>query len=215
MPVSKQAIIIGALVIVAILFIAVYYLFATTGTTGTTVPAAVNTPAASATTAPTATAPTASAQSASAPTTAVPTKVLVPVPPPATAVPTTTLVRVQPPTTVIAPVIAPVVAPAVAPVAPKPVIKVFNGCDGANIVLSCPTGTVVSGGSLAYGRWNNTICPHPTVNAKTPIKSKIYMMPAAYLGKQTATMSGMMNTIVKEDPYPGVYKHISGSYQCK
>src|SRR4051812_25371038 len=47
------------------------------------------------------------------------------------------------------------------------VTKTLTGCDGSSPVVDCGTG-VIKSGSVKYGRWNNSACPHPTVNGSTP-----------------------------------------------
>lgn len=78
-------------------------------------------------------------------------------------------------------------------------------CEGAQRDL-CPVGQVVSGGKIEYGRTYRSVCPHPTVNENTPLKSQTYDIP---LGTNSIKN---INELVGTDPYPGVAKHyqISG-----
>jgi hypothetical protein len=98
-------------------------------------------------------------------------------------------------------------APAPAPV---PVLKTYtkSGCEGAGSVFSeCPNG--INSGTIKYGRWNNSICPHSTVNQNTAAKFKEYPLSSGIKDVPDA-----INTYVNDDPYSGTFKHYEVSYVC-
>jgi hypothetical protein len=67
---------------------------------------------------------------------------------------------------------------------------------------------------MRFGRWNNNICAHSTVNANTAPVSKTYTISDA-LGKKDYTIDNKLtHPNIKEDPYPGVYKHWKVDYTC-
>lgn len=82
-----------------------------------------------------------------------------------------------------------------------------SGCEGENKPLVCASGKVVTSGEIKYGRWDNSICPHPTVNSSTASVFKTYPVTPGM-----ASMSGI--DTVKDDPYPGVFKHYTVNYTC-
>lgn len=82
----------------------------------------------------------------------------------------------------------------------------ITGCEGESKPLVCSAGKVPSG-IIKYGRWDNSICPHPTVNGSTPSVFKTYPV--------TSDMSSMSGIdTVKDDPYYGVAKHYTVDYTC-
>jgi hypothetical protein len=83
-----------------------------------------------------------------------------------------------------------------------------SGCEGVGASLSeCPNG--IASGTIKYGRWDNTICPHGTVNANTAAVFKEYPLTAGI-----KEIPGAINTFVKDDPLYGVAKHYYAEYIC-
>jgi hypothetical protein len=117
------------------------------------------------------------------------------------------------PVAVPAPAPVPVPAPAPVPV-PAPIVnRQLTGCESDSASLKCDSG-MIKGGSIRYGRWNNSICPHPTVNASTSPREKTYQMTPGCLNTPSCTL-GNYNSTLQEDIYPNVYKHWEINYQCQ
>lgn len=101
----------------------------------------------------------------------------------------------------------------------KPVT--VSGCENDKVPdLKCDDGWIFSKApELKYGRWNNKICPHPTVNPKTPNKEtqfKPYPLSSAFVGKQVATFNGKTAyNLANDDPVPGILKHYEVNGTCK
>ena len=88
----------------------------------------------------------------------------------------------------------------------------IDGCEyGTAKTMSCPTGKV-SAGSIKYGRWNNTVCPHSTVNASTPSKYSINSLPDTCIGQGSCTFPNFNNVV--GDSYPNVAKQFTVGYNC-
>ena len=97
--------------------------------------------------------------------------------------------------------------------------QIVSGCDSVLLVLQCPKGQKLTKASIQYGRWDNTICPHSTVNAATLSKSRVFPLPTRCVGMETCqigswwwwsyTLSGEFG-----DLYPNVYKHFTASFTC-
>lgn len=109
----------------------------------------------------------------------------------------------------------PAPAPVAAPVpVPAPIVnRQLTGCESDSASLKCDSG-MIKGGSIRYGRWNNSICPHPTVNASTSPREKTYQMTPGCLNTPSCTL-GNYNSTLQEDIYPNVYKHWEINYQCQ
>jgi hypothetical protein len=108
-------------------------------------------------------------------------------------------------------------APTLAPTfSPDQISFLSEGCESDPVTLVCayPNQTI-SKANLQYGRWNNNVCPHGTVNADTPPISKVYQL-NSLLGRNNVTLEGK-NTLpdVNEDIYPNVYKHWKLEYSCQ
>lgn len=83
-----------------------------------------------------------------------------------------------------------------------------SGCEGVGASLSeCPNG--IASGTIKYGRWNNTICPHGTVGPNTAAVYKEYPLAAGL-----KEIPGAINTFVNDDPMFGTTKHYEASYIC-
>lgn len=97
--------------------------------------------------------------------------------------------------------------------APAPQIGTYTvgNCQNGPVTATCPTGQVISGGTVKYGRWDNTACPHSTVTASTPAKSSMFPLPADATGKSSYTMADATGF---SDPYPGVFKQYELNYAC-
>jgi hypothetical protein len=90
----------------------------------------------------------------------------------------------------------------------------LTGCEADPVTLTCSQGAI-SSATIKYGRWNNTVCPHVTINASTTPAWKTYTLRSA-LGKNAHRVVDTKNLDpdVNEDPYPGVYKHWEIQYTC-
>lgn len=104
--------------------------------------------------------------------------------------------------------------PAPTPPPPAPVSFTLTGCEADPVTLTCSQGAIKSA-TIKYGRWNNTVCPHVTINASTTPTWKTYTLRSA-LGKTSHRVVDAKNfdPDVNEDPYPGVYKHWEIQYTC-
>ena len=88
---------------------------------------------------------------------------------------------------------------------------VVSGCESEKNDLKCPPNKKITGGNIKYGRWDNKLCPHPTVNSSTKPIFKTYPL----LNYPEIVKSGIIsNNNLKDDPYGGVYKHYSVDYTC-
>ena len=76
-----------------------------------------------------------------------------------------------------------------------------------NALSECPNG--IASGTIKYGRWDNTICPHGTVGPNTAPVFKEYPLTAGI-----TSIPGAINTFVKDDPLYGTAKHYEASYIC-
>lgn len=94
-------------------------------------------------------------------------------------------------------------------------VKKASGCERTGpIALSCNAGQKITAGNIKYGRWDNTICPHPSINASTAPKFKTYPLPTAAVGQNAYSLSSDINIAVNDDPYPYVYKQYEIDYTC-
>lgn len=89
----------------------------------------------------------------------------------------------------------------------------LSGCEAEEANLICDTG-VINSTKIKYGRWDNTICGHPTVNVGTPPVSKEYILLEA-IGRTNYSIKDK-NTLknIDEDIYPNVFKHWEIDYSC-
>jgi hypothetical protein len=85
----------------------------------------------------------------------------------------------------------------------------YTGCEADPVTFAeCPNG--ISSGTIKYGRWDNNVCPHGTINADTAIKSETYPLTSG-----TKSIVGYTyNEMLSSDPFPGVYKQIELEYKC-
>ena len=91
----------------------------------------------------------------------------------------------------------------------------MTGCEGNSNKASCPNGqTFTDKSQLIYGRWDNSVCPHSTVNDSTAPNTKIFPLPATCLGQNSCTIE-QPNVMVGNDPYPGVYKQVAIAGVCQ
>ena len=88
----------------------------------------------------------------------------------------------------------------------------ISGCEDEAKLLKCPTNKKITAGNIKYGRWDNNICPHGTVNSSTPPVFKTYPL----LNHPDIIKSGAMSgyASIKDDPYYGVLKHYTVDYTC-
>ena len=87
-----------------------------------------------------------------------------------------------------------------------------SGCEGEDKPIKCPTNKKITAGNIKYGRWDNNICPHGTVNSSTNPIFKNYPL----LNQQEIIQSGVMSgyNSLKDDPYVNVFKHYTVDYTC-
>lgn len=97
---------------------------------------------------------------------------------------------------------------------PKINNKQISGCEADEAKLVCDNNQTIKSASIIYGRWNNLICPHSTINANVPEKKKTYTLKTA-INKPTFSI-GAKNTHpdINEDIYPNIYKHWTIDYTC-
>jgi len=87
-----------------------------------------------------------------------------------------------------------------------------TGCEGGNAFFNCPNGSTIRDATIRYGRWDNNVCPHPTVNQWTSVNYKTYPLNQA-VGNQQYNF-GVTNSNIGEDPDPNIYKHWKATYKC-
>jgi len=87
-----------------------------------------------------------------------------------------------------------------------------SGCEANAPALPCPVGYVIGSGTLKYGRWDNEICPHPTVNSKTPAEYDTFAIPRRCKGMNSCKIGPMDPQSGKA--YVNVYKHYELTYTC-
>jgi hypothetical protein len=106
-------------------------------------------------------------------------------------------------------------APIYSPEVKIPDSYVTTGCDQTQpISLSCPADTVITSGDIRYGRWDPTVCPHPTVNSNVKLYDETFPIPAQYLGQNSATIPSHLHIVLAKDPLPNVYKQYSVKHYC-
>jgi len=88
-----------------------------------------------------------------------------------------------------------------------------SGCEGQGATVQCPSGQTIAGGSIKYGRWNNNVCPHGTVNGNTAARVATGQLPNHCIGKNSCQFN-VDNNYGLGDPYGGTYKHFEISPQC-
>ncbi|NBP58348.1 hypothetical protein EBU71_17815 [bacterium] len=85
------------------------------------------------------------------------------------------------------------------------------GCESQPIPpIVCPPGKNISNAILTYGRWNNNVCPHPTITGNQAQGFKRQPISDA-TGKNS--FSGISITSLG-DPVPNVFKHWEVNYTC-
>jgi hypothetical protein len=85
------------------------------------------------------------------------------------------------------------------------------GCQSQPIPpIVCPPGKIISNAILTYGRWNNNVCPHPTITGNQAQGFKRQPISDA-TGKNS--FSGISTTSLG-DPVPNVFKHWEVTYSC-
>jgi hypothetical protein len=94
---------------------------------------------------------------------------------------------------------------------PAPTQYTIVGCEADSASLACPDGTSIQSGYIRYGRWDNTVCPHPTV--KNNGRDIAFPLPTNFIGQKSVTISDWNS--LKGDPRRGVYKHFKVDYTCK
>lgn len=89
----------------------------------------------------------------------------------------------------------------------------FGGCELNPPLLQCPSGKKLVLATIQYGRWDNTICPHPSVSSQTAKVIGTFGLPSRCVGQQSCQLGGLNNEL--GDNYPGVYKHYTVSFKCQ
>lgn len=89
--------------------------------------------------------------------------------------------------------------------------KPVTGCEGQNAKLTCGSDTIV-GGTIRYGRWDNSTCPHGTVSSQTPAREATFDLPSSCFDKTDCEIN--INNGIAGDPYGGVYKHFIVTPDC-
>ena len=166
--------------------------------------------------APTAPAPTPSAPTPSAPTAPVPSAPTPSAPAPTAPAPTAPASTPLPPAPTPLPPAPVSKAPEPAPVVTAPAVATnvhLSGCEADSAVLKCSSGAIKSG-TFRYGRWDNSTCPHVTINPGVAPKVKSYPITSSCVGKSSCTMSSY-NSTFGEDIYPNIYKHWEVDYTCQ
>lgn len=87
------------------------------------------------------------------------------------------------------------------------------GCEGEGTTVKCPSGQTIAGGTIKYGRWNNNVCAHGTVNPNTPARVATGQLPNKCIGQNSCQFT-VDNGYGLGDPYGGTYKHFEISPQC-
>ena len=87
------------------------------------------------------------------------------------------------------------------------------GCEGQSTTVKCPSGQTIAGGTVKYGRWNNNVCAHGTVNGNTAARVATGQLPNKCIGQNSCDLT-IDNGFGFGDPYGGVYKHFEVSPQC-
>lgn len=91
---------------------------------------------------------------------------------------------------------------------------VVAGCEYEPVQMRCSNNKGISNARIKYGRWNNKVCPHGSVNENTEPRQKLYMLKSAE-GKNSFEFSNInSHPDVNEDIYPGVVKHWEVEYNC-
>jgi hypothetical protein len=78
-----------------------------------------------------------------------------------------------------------------------------SGCEGNPPLLSCPTGKTIKSGELSYGRWDNNVCPHETVNSGTGYVRNKHQINSRCINQQQCQINSLNDEF--GDPMPGVY----------
>lgn len=97
------------------------------------------------------------------------------------------------------------------------VSQVVSGCDYVSYDLTCTSPANVTSGTITYGRWNDTICaPATDEYPSVEYKNETYPLPDAYLGSSQTTLDATqgLDSILSQDPIPGIIKQIQIEYVC-
>ena len=86
----------------------------------------------------------------------------------------------------------------------------FHACENVKVNIDCPSGKYISSGTLKYGRWDNSICPSPSVNSTTPANFEIFNIHPVCLQGTSGCDLGNSSFLIEKfgDPFPGVAKHV-------
>ncbi|XP_048744128.2 uncharacterized protein LOC125657529 [Ostrea edulis] len=93
-----------------------------------------------------------------------------------------------------------------------------NGCEDDEIQISCNNNGNLKITSAWYGRTDNTICPHSTINQSTPNcsqdeTSRVKDLCKDNVDKDKCTLN-VNNEVFSPDPCKNIFKHLTVVFQC-
>jgi|688.fasta_scaffold00564_45 hypothetical protein len=90
----------------------------------------------------------------------------------------------------------PIVVPSAPPAPPAPIPPgCVSGSEGQTVITSCPNNETITGGTIRYGRWDNTAEP----------KEKTVSIPRTCIGQSSCAVQ-VNNDSMGGDPYPNIFK---------
>ena len=90
----------------------------------------------------------------------------------------------------------------------QPPIPPSTGCEGQNALIQCPDGQTIAGGTIRYGKWDNS-CSGWSGAPRDTTKS----LPQDAIGKNSYSIN--INNDLMGDPSNGTYKQFSVTPICK
>ena len=87
-----------------------------------------------------------------------------------------------------------------------------SGCEGKPPKIYCNGGRVLKNGSVRYGRWDNSVCPHSTVYSNTLPRWSVSSIPVRCIGLRSCQLNALNSEF--GDPYGGTYKQFTANYTC-
>jgi hypothetical protein len=97
-------------------------------------------------------------------------------------------------------------------IAPSSWSPMANGCEANPPLLSCPSGKTIKSGELSYGRWDNNVCPHETINSGTGYVRNKHQINSRCINQQQCQINSLNDEF--GDPMPGVYKQWESNIVC-
>jgi hypothetical protein len=97
---------------------------------------------------------------------------------------------------------------------PKKSYKV-TGCEGAQLLFSCPNSGKLIDAQLKYGRWDNSTCVDSSIKSDTESKFKNYNILDKCVGGKCDIAGKSFNKVLNDDPYFGVTKHWELNASCE